>query len=123
LHFGPFQRDGFTLLVDPAVVAPAQEHEVVEIGGATVDPVSDVVAVAPPLGTVAAGITTPAVPGDQPPPDRRGNGAGSPPDIERLGGPLRNDPGDPGITGKSEGGVRRDDAELIGFTGLPGTVL
>lgn len=121
-HLGAFEGDGLTLLVNSAVVAPAQKHEVVEVGTTAMDPVLDVVAVAPPLRTITPGISTATVSSHKGPPDRRRDGASTAANIERLRGTLSNDPGDPGIAGQPERSSGSHDAGSIDFTGCPGSV-
>ena len=52
-------------VVDDAVVAAAQQDEIVEVGGAAVGPVSDVVGVGPAGGVGAAGVGAALVAGGQ----------------------------------------------------------
>jgi hypothetical protein len=108
--------------MDPAVVTPAQQHEVVQAGATAVDPVLDVVAVTPSLGTITPGIATAIVSHHQGPTNGSGNRASAAADIERLGGPFGDDSGDPGITGQPERGSGSHDAGAIDFTGCPGSV-
>src|SRR5215218_10253797 len=62
--------------VEQVVVAGAQEHEVVEAGGAVVVPEADVVALAPVGGAVAAGEAAVPVADDEGVEQRGGDGAG-----------------------------------------------
>jgi hypothetical protein len=121
-HLGAFEGDGLTLLVNSAVVAPAQEDEVVQARGPAVYPVLDVVAIAPPLRTITPWIATATVPDHQRSTQCGRNRAGAAANIERLRGASRDDPGDPGITGQPERGSGSHDAGAIDFTGCPGSV-
>ena len=73
-----------TRLVGELVVAMAQQHTVVVIGGTAVGAVDDVVGVAPPGRPITTGDDTPAISQHEGAADGGGDGSGPPADIERL---------------------------------------
>src|SRR3954453_12460232 len=84
---------------DPVVVA-ADEHEVVQGGGAVVGPVPEVVGVAHDWWSGAGGEGAVVVAGDQGVPDRDGDGAGGAADVEDLTPGAEDNGGDLAVTGQ-----------------------
>jgi hypothetical protein len=84
---------------DPVVVA-ADQHEVVQGGGAVVGPVSEVVGVAHHGWAGAGGEGAVVVAGDQGVPDRDGHGAGGTADVEDLTTGTEDHGDDLGVTGQ-----------------------
>jgi len=80
------------------VVGPAQECEVVEVGGAAVFPVPDVVSFTPAGEDGAAGCGAVPVAGDERPPQRRGDVAGGAADVDDEAVTVGDDPVDVAVT-------------------------
>src|SRR5215475_3034874 len=101
--------------VDGAVVGPAEQGQVVQVGKAAVGPVGEVVGVGPGGWAVAAGEDAAAVAHDQCGAQRGWDGAGAPADVQRLAGAVGDDPGDPGVAGDPPGGFPGDGAGPAGL--------
>ncbi len=96
--------------VQGTVVAAAQQYQVVQVGGASVDPVDEVMAFAPGGRPIAAGVHTPRVTNDQGAAQRGVDGAGAAPDVEDLARAVGDDPADAGIARQAAGGLADDGA-------------
>ena len=83
-------------LMDRAMMGAAEQGQVVEVGGAAMEPVSEVVGFAPGRGPVAAGHHTAAVADDQGGALGGGDDPAGPADLQRLGGGATQGRGEPG---------------------------
>ena len=92
--------------MDGAVVVPAQQHEVVQGGGAAVGPVGEVVGVAHHRWPGAAGERAVPVPADQGPPQGGGDEAVRPADVEDLAVGAEGDGDDVGVARETADGGR-----------------
>jgi hypothetical protein len=72
-------------LVDRAMMSPAQQRQVGKVGGAAVEPVAQVMGLAPGWGSVAAGEGAAAVPDHQGGALGGGHHPAGPADLQRLG--------------------------------------
>jgi len=80
--------------VDDAVVSAAEHHEIVDIGSAAVQPMPDMVYLAPEWGSVAAGMGAAAVTGGDGFALRGGDTPLLPANVQRLTVPAQDDGGD-----------------------------
>ena len=104
-----------------AVMLAAEESEVVETGGSAVGPMHDVMGIAPSVRAVAPGMGAAAVPSDQCPANRCGDGSVGPPDVEHRVS-VSSDLRDRGIARDATSGLRSDDralAELARLAWVP----
>src|SRR5215475_4595886 len=91
--------------VDTAVVSPAEENEVVQVGGAAPGPRDDVVRVGPWWRAVAVGPGAAAVSDGERGPYCGWDGAGAAADVQWLAGAVGDDAGDDGVAGQPAGGL------------------
>src|SRR5205809_1116488 len=84
-----------------AVVVPAQQFQVVEVGGAAVGPVDDVMRVAESGGQGASCPLAVLVAGDECVPGGGGDVAGGAADVEDLAGAVGEDAADLAVAGES----------------------
>src|SRR5437870_99045 len=97
---------GWVVGVGLAVVVPAEEFEVGEVGGSAVGPVPDVVCFAEPGGHGAAGPLAVFVAGDERVPHGGADDAGGAADVEDLAGPVGDDATELAVTREAlEGGA------------------
>src|SRR5688500_6628794 len=93
------------------MMAPADEHGVLEIGLPDVSPVNDVMPVDDPMR--AAGKTTAAIPNAQRAPERGGNRPRLPADVERLAGRIIQNRNDAGIAEQPPTGFRGEARAIL----------
>src|SRR6266545_307155 len=96
--------DGPVLVVCGVVVSGAEEDGVVQVGGAAVGPVPQMVGVAPAGGQVAAGEGAARIPQDQGAAQRGGDGALRAAEVQGLAGPAEDGGDDFGVAGESAHG-------------------
>ena len=92
-----------------AVMRAAEEDDVVEVGFAKVEPMDDMVGVAPRSRSIAAIEPATSIPDGKGTPGGRGHGAGGASDVEYLTGAAGDDAIDSGIAGETAGGLGVDD--------------
>ena len=105
-----------------AVMLAAEESEVVETGGSAVGPMHDVMGIAPSVRAVAPGMGAAAVPSDQCPANRCGDGSVGPPDVEHRVS-VSSDLRDRGIARDATSGLRSDDRALSGVVSFGGSLV
>src|SRR6266545_7732227 len=96
--------DGPVLVVCGVVVSGAEEDGVVQVGGAAVGPVPQMVGVAPAGGQVAAGEGAARIPQGQGAAQRGGDGALGAAEVQGLAGPAEDGGDDFGVAGESAHG-------------------
>ena len=94
----------------------AQELEIVELRVTAVEPMDDVIDVAPPGRSKATGVPAVSVAGDHRPPHGRRDDSGLPPNVQRFGVGSEDDPGDGGVAGDSLDGAAGKDRAVDCFT-------
>ena len=108
-----------------AVVVPAQQEQVVEVGGAAAYPVPDVMGLASSRWRLAAGCSAVPIPRDECLPLRGGGCAARAAHVEHFGGSDGEDPGQIGVAEQTLGGRTRDattcmaSARAAKWTSLP----
>jgi hypothetical protein len=100
-------------LVDQAMVRVAQKHQVVDVRGAPIGPVHEMVGVQPSI-PLASGEPARAVAMTQNPEELPGYGPASPADPDRPATPLE-DPLDPAVAGQSPNALRCQSLPTVGF--------
>jgi hypothetical protein len=98
------------------VVVSAEQLEVGEFGFSSMEPVDDVVNVAPARRSEATRMLAVAVAGDDGSAQGGGYHPGLPPDVERFGVRSENDPGNSSVAGDSLDGAARKDRAINCFT-------
>ena len=115
-------RDGESLLVDGHVMPPAQQHQIVQIRWATLQPVDDVVRLQ--VGQpVAPGERAPAVPDPQRPPQRRGDLPGLPAQSQLLTRESRSSSTPPVPHHRQSAARSADQRRARSRSGSPGVVM
>nr|WP_235947382.1 hypothetical protein [Candidatus Frankia alpina] len=95
------ESDGPTVVVEETVVPAADEHEVVQAGGAVVGPMPNVVRLAPTRRPVATGECATAVAGDQGAAQVGRDGALRAADVEGDAVRVEDDAADLGVAGQT----------------------
>jgi hypothetical protein len=103
------------VVVSVAVVLPAEQLEVFEIGGAAACPVHDVMGFAAVGSLVASGCLAVSVAYDERFPDRWRDRAGGSADVEDLGSAGGDDPADVAVAAQSFERDRREVTAALGF--------
>ncbi len=96
------------------MMGPAQQGQVVEVGGAAMEPVAEMVGFAPGRGPVAAGERTAAVADDQGGALGGGDDPAGAADLQRLGGGAAKGRGEPGRRRLELGGQAGLVAGVVG---------
>ena len=110
-------------MVGLVVVVSVEEGEVVEVGGASVCPVDDVVGVGPSGGAAASRCGAATVAGDEGSAYGGGDAAGLLPYVYGGAQVVGDNRGESGVAGQSAGGVGGDHPGLCEFTWFPGASL
>ena len=101
-------------LVDDVVVVVAQQAQVVQVGGASVGPVVDVVGVAVAGSSSAAGEPAAFVPQDHRSAQGAGGGVGDPAEVEGFTSGAQNGGDDRRVAGQAAGRGRGDGDPEVG---------
>ncbi len=96
-----------------SVMAPAQQLEILQRCRTTVEPVLDVMGIAPPSRPIAAGDDAPAVSHHERPADGRWDGSSPAPHVQGLRRTVGDQAADAGVTGDTPGRAGADDARLF----------